>query len=184
MRFLERLEARRGLPIVDAAAADETIARVRTLATAGWRLVELTLRHPNSIGVLAEVVAASPATMMIGAGTVRSPAQLDAALAAGAQFAVSPGCTPRLLAHAASCGVPFVPGVATASEVMLCVEHRFDLLKLFPAATLGLATVDALRGPFPEVRYVATGGINAETADTWLAHPAVAAVAGSWLAPF
>jgi 2-dehydro-3-deoxyphosphogluconate aldolase/(4S)-4-hydroxy-2-oxoglutarate aldolase len=120
----------------------------------------------------------------VGAGTVLNAAQLDQAVNAGAQFIVSPGSTPALLDRAAETGTWLIPGVATASEVLLALERGLTLLKLFPAAALGgPAAVKALAGPFPDVRFVPTGGISAANLADYLSLPAVSAVGGSWMVP-
>jgi 2-dehydro-3-deoxyphosphogluconate aldolase/(4S)-4-hydroxy-2-oxoglutarate aldolase len=116
----------------------------------------------------------------VGAGTVTSPTQAEAALAAGARFLVSPGTTPRLLD--ALRGAPFLPGVATASEVLALLERGIELAKFFPAeASGGVAAVQALGGPFPQMRFCPTGGIDATKAEAYLELPNVASVGGSWM---
>jgi 2-dehydro-3-deoxyphosphogluconate aldolase/(4S)-4-hydroxy-2-oxoglutarate aldolase len=109
---------------------------------------------------------------------------LERASALGAAFAVSPGVSADLLTAAAITDMPFAPGIQTASDLVTCVNRGFDVVKFFPAVPAGgLAALNALSGPFPEVRYCPTGGIGAANAAEWLAHPKVAAVGGSWVAP-
>jgi 2-dehydro-3-deoxyphosphogluconate aldolase/(4S)-4-hydroxy-2-oxoglutarate aldolase len=121
---------------------------------------------------------------IVGAGTVLTPAQLQHVKDAGAQFAVSPGVTARLLTAACELEVALLPGVATASEVQLALEFDYERLKFFPAAAAGgPAVLQALYGPFPQVRFCPTGGIQAQSALAYLTLPNVACVGGSWLAP-
>jgi len=120
----------------------------------------------------------------VGAGTVLNRAQLDQAVAAGAKFLVSPGATPDLLAAAADCPVPYLPGVATAGEAMALAERGLTLLKFFPAEPAGgIAYLKALAAPLPDIRFCPTGGIGLKNASTYLALPNVICVGGSWVAP-
>jgi 2-dehydro-3-deoxyphosphogluconate aldolase/(4S)-4-hydroxy-2-oxoglutarate aldolase len=113
-----------------------------------------------------------------------TPQDLERAAKLGAAFAVSPGVTPELLAAAREGDLPFAPGIQTASDLIACVVRGFELVKFFPAIPAGgLAALNALSGPFPQVRYCPTGGIGEANAQEWLAHPKVAAIGGSWIAP-
>ena len=121
---------------------------------------------------------------VVGIGTVLTPADLARAAAIGAQFALSPGATPELLDAAAAGDLPFMPGVATASELMQAMVRGFGTVKFFPAATMGgIPALRALGGPFPSARFCPTGGVGASNAAEWLAVPNVVAVGGSWLTP-
>jgi 2-dehydro-3-deoxyphosphogluconate aldolase/(4S)-4-hydroxy-2-oxoglutarate aldolase len=161
----------------------DAVPLARALARGGIRAIEVTLRTPVALQAIGEIARGVP-EVRVGAGTVRSPAELDAALSAGAAFAVSPGQGPELLRAAAGTPVPFVPGVATASDVMACLTAGFRELKLFPAAAAGgLPLLRSLAAPFPEVAFCPTGGITAANAQAYLDDPAVFAVGGSWLAP-
>ena len=113
-----------------------------------------------------------------------TPDDLQRAEGLGAAFAISPGFSIELLHAAASGNLPFVPGIQTASDLLSCVTRGYDLVKFFPAVPAGgLATLNALGGPFPNVRFCPTGGIGEADAAQWLAHPRVVAVGGSWVAP-
>jgi 2-dehydro-3-deoxyphosphogluconate aldolase/(4S)-4-hydroxy-2-oxoglutarate aldolase len=115
---------------------------------------------------------------------VLTPADLALAAEVGAAFAISPGMSRDLLQAAAAGNLPFVPGIQTASDLLACVTHGFELVKFFPAVPAGgLAMIDALAGPFPTVRFCPTGGIGEANVAQWLAHPKVVAVGGSWIAP-
>ena len=121
---------------------------------------------------------------IVGAGTVLDPLTLDAALDAGARFIVSPGLTEPLSKAAIDRGVAYLPGVATAGDIMRGLDLGLDRFKFFPAeAAGGLKALSALSAPFGEVRFCPTGGIREETASEWLAHPAVLSIGGSWIVP-
>jgi 2-dehydro-3-deoxyphosphogluconate aldolase/(4S)-4-hydroxy-2-oxoglutarate aldolase len=121
---------------------------------------------------------------LIGAGSVLRPEQVDLALAAGARFIVTPGLSAAVVRACAQQHVPLIPGVATATEICAALDAGIATVKLFPAEPLGgVAVLDALHGPFPDVRFVPTGGIGPEQLPAYLAHPAVSAVGGSWMAP-
>ncbi len=176
---------RRGpvIPVVtiDDAALAPPLARA--LLSGGIEVIEVTLRTPAALDAIRAIRAEVP-EILVGAGTVTTPAQLAQAEAAGAAFAVSPGVTPRLLDAARFADVPLLPGVATPGDVLLLVERGLGLAKLFPAELVGgVALLRALFGPFPEVRFCPTGGIDAGNAPAYLALPNVLCVGGSWLAP-
>jgi 2-dehydro-3-deoxyphosphogluconate aldolase/(4S)-4-hydroxy-2-oxoglutarate aldolase len=140
----------------------------------------VTLRTPAALEALA-AMARVPG-MLVGAGSVVTPDQADAAVAAGARFVVSPGFSEAVLARCRALGVPALPGVATAGEIMRALEAGVDVVKLFPAAQLGgPAGVRSLAAPFPGVRFVPTGGVGPGNLAEYLAIGAVAAVGGSWM---
>lgn len=121
---------------------------------------------------------------VVGIGTVLTPADMRRTVASGARFALSPGATPALLDAAVASPIPFLPGVATASELMQAMARGFQTAKFFPATTAGgLAGLKALAGPFPTARFCPTGGITEANMAEWLAQPNVVAVGGSWLTP-
>lgn len=171
------------IPVYSPAGVDEGVATAQALARGGLPVIEVTLRTPAALAALAAMVEALP-DAIIGAGTVLDPAQYDAATRAGAKFVVSPGATPRLLAAAAANGVPFLPGVHTASELMAGLDAGLDTFKFFPAVPAGgVAMLQAFAGPFPQVRFCPTGGITPATAPGFLALPNVLCIGGSWLTP-
>lgn len=154
----------------------------RALVDGGLPIAEVTLRTPAGIAAIAAL--ASSGTVLVGAGTVTSVRQVDAAVTAGARFVVSPGCDPAVVRRCHEHGVVCLPGVATPTELMLALGLGCTTVKLFPAETVGgLGMVRALAGPFPEVRFVPTGGITAALAPAYLADPAVLAIGGSWMVP-
>lgn len=154
----------------------------RALHEGGLRIVEVLRRTSAALECVRAMRAEVPG-LAVGVGTVTTPADIDAGLAAGASFLVTPGLTPALLAAARGLPVPFLPGIATASELMQALEADIGTCKLFPASVLGTAQLAALAGPFPQARFCATGGISADNAAAFLAQPNVATVGLSWLAP-
>lgn len=166
--------------VVNDVGQAEPIARA--LVAGGLRVLEVTMRTPAALAAIAAMKRVEGA--IVGAGTVLNPAQLDAALAAGAEFVVSPGLTEPLGRAALACGIPFLPGIANAGDIMRGLDLGLTHFKFFPAvASGGLTALKALAGPFGECRFCPTGGVTARTAPDWLAHPAVLCVGGTWLVP-
>ena len=164
----------------------EDVAHAAPIAAAlvagGLRVLEVTLRTAAALEVIAEMAKVDGA--IVGAGTVLNPADLDAALKAGAQFIVSPGLTDPLARAAIGSGIPFLPGTANASDLMRGLDLGLDRFKFFPAtAAGGLPALKALAAPFGNVRFCPTGGITEATAPDWLAEEAVLCVGGSWIVP-
>jgi len=152
------------------------------LMDGGLATAEVTLRTPSALEAIKEL-AALPG-MVVGAGTVVTPEQAASAVAAGAQYIVSPGFSRAVSAECAALGVPLIPGAVTATEIMAALEAGHRLVKFFPAeASGGIPTLKALSAPFADVRFVPTGGITALTLDDYLRVPSVAAVGGTWIAP-
>ncbi len=171
------------VPVLTVEDPASAVPLARALVAGGLGVLEVTLRTPKALeaarAIMAEVEGA-----VVGIGTVLTPEALRAAQRAGARFAVSPGATPDLLAAAAAEGLPYLPGAATASEVMALVERGYATLKFFPAESAGgVAALRALAAPFGRVRFCPTGGIDAGKAPGYLALANVLAVGGSWVAP-
>lgn len=165
--------------IVDDPAHAAPLARA--LVAGGLPLLEVTLRTPAALEVIAEMARVPGAK--VGAGTVLNPADLDAALAAGAQFIVAPGLTEPLARAAITAGAPFLPGITNAGDIMRGLDLGLDRFKFFPAvASGGLPVLSALAAVFGSLRFCPTGGITAATAPEWLAKPFIDCVGGSWLA--
>ncbi|WP_083975897.1 bifunctional 4-hydroxy-2-oxoglutarate aldolase/2-dehydro-3-deoxy-phosphogluconate aldolase [Kitasatospora azatica] len=151
------------------------------LASGGAGCAEVTFRTPDAEQVLK--VMAAHGGLAVGAGTVVTPEQAERAVAAGARFVVSPGYDEDVVAKCRELGVPVVPGIASATELMRAMRDGLDTVKLFPAESIGgLRTLRALAAPFPRVRFVPTGGIGPAELAGYLAEPAVLAVGGSWMA--
>jgi 2-dehydro-3-deoxyphosphogluconate aldolase/(4S)-4-hydroxy-2-oxoglutarate aldolase len=176
-----QLSSCRVLPVIVARDVESTVRLAQSVWNGGMRAVEITLRTPVALESLREVKSALP-DMLVAAGTVTSPANLQLAIEAGADFCVSPGLTQTLLRTAKEQGVQLLPGVATASEVMLGMEHGYALFKLFPAtAAGGLALLESLAGPFPTARFCPTGGLNSDNFRSFLALTNVFCCGGSWM---
>jgi 2-dehydro-3-deoxyphosphogluconate aldolase/(4S)-4-hydroxy-2-oxoglutarate aldolase len=170
------------LPLLTVDDVASAVAAARALVRGGLRAIEVTLRTPAALDAIAAIRAAVPDAQP-GAGTVLTPAQMDAAARAGALFAVSPGSTPELVAASRAAQLPWLPGVATASELMLGIAAGLTTFKLFPAASAGTALLRSWHGPFPHARFCPTGGVDYGNATEWLALPNVLCVGGSWIAP-
>jgi 2-dehydro-3-deoxyphosphogluconate aldolase/(4S)-4-hydroxy-2-oxoglutarate aldolase len=177
------LDAAPVIPVVTVNDARRAVPLALALARGGIRAIEMTLRTPAALDAIRAIASEAPETLL-GAGTVLNGRDLDDAVRAGARFAISPGSTPALLAAAKGAPIPFLPGVATASEIMSAFESGFDHLKFFPANVLGgIEALKAFAGPFPKLRFCPTGGITAANAPDYLALANVACVGGSWLTP-
>jgi 2-dehydro-3-deoxyphosphogluconate aldolase/(4S)-4-hydroxy-2-oxoglutarate aldolase len=171
------------IPVIVLERLQDAVPLARALVEGGVRVLEVTLRTPVALECIAAIAAQVPEAL-VGAGTVRSPADARRARAAGACFAVSPGYTTEVAAACRDLGLPLLPGVATASEVMQALAEGHDFLKFFPAtAAGGVPMLKALGGPFPDVRFCPTGGITARTAPEFLALANVPVCGGSWLTP-
>jgi 2-dehydro-3-deoxyphosphogluconate aldolase/(4S)-4-hydroxy-2-oxoglutarate aldolase len=165
--------------VVDDPANAQPLAEA--LVAGGLPLLEVTLRTPAALEVIAEMTRVPGA--IVGAGTVLNPADLAAAVAAGAQFIVSPGLTTPLAEAAIAARLPFLPGVANAADIMRGLDLGLSRFKFFPAVPSGgLPVLSALAAVFGAVRFCPTGGISAATAADWLAKPFVDCIGGSWLA--
>lgn len=164
---------------------EDALPLADALLTGGIRAIELTLRTPSAIKSLGAIKRHAP-RMLVGAGTVLTPEQVTQARDAGADFAVAPGCNPRVLATAAEAGFPFAPGIATPSDIEVAIGYDCQILKFFPAEPSGgLSYLKKMTDPYAHLglRYIPLGGVNAGTAAGWLADPIIAALGGSWLAP-
>jgi len=180
MRVTDVLRGHRVVPVVvleDPASADDLGA---ALVAGGLPVAEVTFRTPGAGEVLRRL--AQRDDLAVGAGTVRTAEQVDLAHEAGARFVVSPGLSAAVVRRCQALDLPVIPGVSTASEIMAALDLGLETVKFFPAeACGGLPTIKALSAPFPQVRFVPTGGVTAQNAPAYLAHPAVAAVGGSWM---
>ncbi|GAA3042384.1 bifunctional 4-hydroxy-2-oxoglutarate aldolase/2-dehydro-3-deoxy-phosphogluconate aldolase [Streptosporangium longisporum] len=171
------------VPVVVIDDVETAVPLARALVAGGLPVIEVTLRTDAALEAIARIAAEVP-DAVIGAGTIRGAADVAAAVAAGSRFLVSPGTTPGLVDAMESSGVPFLPGVATASEVMALADRGVSEMKFFPAeAAGGLPYLKALGGPLPQVRFCPTGGIKPDTAPAYLALPNVGCVGGTWLTP-
>lgn len=173
----------RRAPVIPVLVLDGSLdpaALAATLVEAGLPVIEVTLRTPHALDAIRAMAKVSGA--IVGAGTVLNAGQLAVATEAGARFIVSPGLTAPLADEAGAVGIPFLPGVATAGDIMRGLDLGLDRFKFFPATSSGgIPALKALAAPFGNARFCPTGGITAETAGDWLALDPVLCVGGSWL---
>jgi 2-dehydro-3-deoxyphosphogluconate aldolase/(4S)-4-hydroxy-2-oxoglutarate aldolase len=170
------------IPVLVIEDAGNAAPIAEALVRGGLPVLEVTLRTDAALDVIREMKQVEGA--VVGAGTVLNPADLDAALAAGSEFIVSPGLTEPLGKAAIGSGIPFLPGTANAGDIMRGLDMGLTRFKFFPAeASGGIAALKAIAAPFGQVRFCPTGGINQQTAKDWLALDAVLCVGGSWLVP-
>jgi len=171
------------IPVLTIEKASDAVPLARALVAGGLKVLEITLRTPAAIEAI-ELIAREVANAVTGAGTVLNARDWDRAAKAGAQFIVSPGLTDPLIKVAADSPLAFLPGVATAGELMRGLDAGLGHFKFFPAETSGGApALKALYGPFSDVRFCPTGGITAKSAPDYLALPNVVCVGGGWVAP-
>ena len=171
------------IPVIVLDHLDDAVPMARALVAGGVRVLEVTLRTPVALQCMQAITQAVPEAI-VGAGTVRSLADVQAAKQAGCQFAVSPGYSRELGLACRDIGLPLLPGVATASEIMAAQADGYSFLKFFPAvAAGGVALLKSWAGPFGDVMFCPTGGITPELAPQFLALPNVAVCGGSWLIP-
>lgn len=167
--------------VIDDAAHAEPLARV--LLASGVGTIEVTLRTPAALDAIRAIANGVP-ELIVGAGTVLTLDDLEAAIEAGARYALSPGGTPKLLKAARNAKIPFIPGVATSSEIMRGLDLGYSCFKFFPAEQLGgVAALKAQGGPLPAAKFCPTGSITPEKAPAYLALDNVLCVGGSWVAP-
>lgn len=170
------------MPVVLDRLAD-AVPVARALVAGGLPAIEVTLRTEVALDAIRAIADEVP-EILVGAGTIVSPAQAKQASDAGARFLVSPGSTPTLLGAMADTGLPYLPGIATVSEVLAVLEAGRTEMKLFPAAASGgVAFLRSIASPVPVARFCPTGGITADSAADYLALPNVGCVGGSWLTP-
>ncbi len=168
------------VPVIVAEDADLVRGLAAALKTGRLPVAEVTFRTPAALAALG--LLAEDGDIVVGAGTVTRPEQVDLARDAGARFVVLPGFSARVVDRCRELGMPVVPGISTATDVISALDHGCELLKFFPAeASGGLEMIRALQGPFPQVRFIPTGGVNAANAGAYLRLPSVVAVGGSWM---
>lgn len=182
MNTLELAQHGPVIPVIVIDRLEDAVSMAQALVAGGVKVLEVTLRTPvalQAISAMAQVPGA-----IVGAGTIRSAADARAAKAAGAVFGVSPGYTAEVGAACREVGLPLLPGVATAGEVMAAQADGLSFLKFFPASAAGgIPMLKALAGPFPDVVFCPTGGISLATAPEFLGLPNVKVCGGSWLTP-
>lgn len=171
------------LPVLNIERVDDAVPLARALVSGGLPVLEVTLRSAAALDAIARIRTELP-EVMVGAGTVLTPSDLADVAAAGAVFAISPGATDALYAAAERSSIPYVPAIATASELMRGLEFGHRRFKFFPAAAAGgIAALKAFAGPFPQAKFCPTGGIDRHSAGGYLALGNVVTVGGSWMVP-
>lgn len=181
MALIKALAEYRVLPVITVADVENTVTLAHTLAAGGMKAVEITLRTPAALDAIAAIREAVP-ELVVASGTVTSAEDLHRAVDVGCRFHVSPGLTPRLLDAAREAEAELLPGVATPSEVMLGREYGLECFKLFPAVAVGgIGLLKALAGPFPQVAFCPTGGLNADNFRSFLALSNVVCCGGTWM---
>ena len=181
MLSMEQLTACGIVPVVVLNDADAAVPTARALLRGGINVMEITFRTAAAQAAMASVTAEAP-EMIVGAGTIINVQQARDAVAAGARFLVCPGSDPDIIQEAARLDVPVVPGVVTPSEIMQGLKLGIKVFKFFPAESYGgIKTIKALCGPFPQIRFIPTGGISQANAGEYFQNPKVQAVGGSWM---
>ncbi|MBR0800657.1 bifunctional 4-hydroxy-2-oxoglutarate aldolase/2-dehydro-3-deoxy-phosphogluconate aldolase [Bradyrhizobium jicamae] len=171
------------VPVISIDSISNAVPLARALAAGGLSVIEITLRTAASLDAI-RAIASEVESVVVGAGTIIQPAQLEAATRAGARFAVSPGYSNRLLDAAEASEIPLLPGVASASEALNLIERGYRLAKFFPAESAGgVDFLSSLASPLPQLRFCPTGGITRQIAPRYLELTNVLCVGGSWMAP-
>ena len=178
--MIDRLQSLKLIPVVALEDADDAEPLADALCAGGLSVAEITLRTDSAIDVIRRLGARDD--FLLGAGTVHSAEQAEEVVEAGSQFVVTPGFNPRTVAWCQEHNVPVFPGIATPTDLEMALEHHIDVVKFFPAETLGgVNTLKAFSGPYHNVRFIPTGGISASNLSDYLALPGVLACGGSWM---
>jgi 2-dehydro-3-deoxyphosphogluconate aldolase/(4S)-4-hydroxy-2-oxoglutarate aldolase len=174
------IKAHRLLPVIEIQDVAQAEPLAAALMAGGLPVAEVTFRSkaaPEAVRLMRKTPG-----LCVGAGTIINVEQAELAISSGAQYLVSPGCFPKVIAYAKSKGIPIFPGIATPTDIGTALECGIDVVKFFPAEAYGgLNTLKSLSGPFPQVRFVPTGGISEKNLASYLAHPKVLACGGSWM---
>jgi 2-dehydro-3-deoxyphosphogluconate aldolase/(4S)-4-hydroxy-2-oxoglutarate aldolase len=171
------------IPVIVIHHLEDAVPMAQALVDGGVKVLEITLRTPVALQCMAAIARHVPGAI-VGAGTIRTVADAQAARDAGCVFGVSPGYTRDIGYYCRNIGLPLLPGVSTGSEVMQANADGYFFLKFFPASAAGgIPMLKALAGPFPDVMFCPTGGITVETAPQFMALPNVKVCGGSWLTP-
>lgn len=177
---MSRVAATRLVPVVVVQDAKDAVPLAEALDAGGLECAEITFRSAAAVDAIRAM--AEDARVLVGAGTVLRPQQLEEAVGAGARFIVTPGFSQEIVRRARQVPVPVFPGVATATEIQMALDQGVEVVKFFPAEAMGgVPTLKALAGPFPMVRFIPTGGISEENLAQYLELKTVLAVGGSWM---
>ncbi len=181
--LITTLKSYKVLPVVTPPAPEQCVQLAQALAAGGIKAIEITLRNETAMEAL-KAVKESDVQIDVGVGTLTSARQVEAVAELGLDFGISPGVTPAVLQAAVDTGLRLIPGVTSPSEMMLGMEYGLETFKLFPAGAIGgYNLLKALSGPFPNISFCPTGGINLENARQYLDLPNVVCIGGSWMVP-
>ncbi len=181
----EKIKAARIVAVLSVNDKSAAVDLVKALSDGGIKAIELTLRTPNAFEC-ASAIAENADGILLGIGTVLTPEQAVEAKKRGADFAVSPGCNPRVIDAAQNAGLPFAPGIMTPSEIEQALEHGCRLMKYFPAGTSGgMKHLESMAAPYKHlgISFIPLGGLKLANMGEYLSSPLVAAIGGSWIAP-
>ncbi len=179
----KRIESIGVLPVVKITSAGDSENLAASLLAGDLPAVEITFRTDAAAESIARIRKKFP-DMLIGAGTVLTPDQVDLAVDAGAEFIVAPGFNPRIAQYCTKLKIPYIPGVNSPSQIELAMEHGLDVFKFFPAEAMGgIKMLKSLAGPYPELKFIPTGGISPDNLLGYLSLPSVLACGGSWISP-
>lgn len=181
MNVYQEIAKRKIVPVVALEEEKDALALADALIAGGLPVAEITFRTAAAEECI-RIIARERPGMLVGAGTIVSVDQAERAVAAGAKFLVTPGFSDEITAYAVERGLPIFPGVCTPTEIMLTLKYNLPVVKFFPAAQYGgLAAVKALNGPFPNLKFMPTGGVSAANVKEYLAYPNIVACGGSWM---
>ena len=181
MNIYEEIGKLKIVPVVALDDEKDAVALADALIAGGLPVAEITFRTAAAEGSIKAISQARP-DMLVGAGTITTLDQAKRAIAAGAKFLVTPGFSDEITAYAVEQGMPIFPGVCTPTEIMMTVKYNLPVVKFFPAGQYGgLATIKALNGPFPSLKFMPTGGVSASNLKEYLAYPNIIACGGSWM---
>ncbi len=182
-QLIDKLAAIKLVPVVTPYSVDSTVELARTLVAGGIHAIEITLRNELALEAT-QAVKASGIEIMLGVGTLTSAADVVDVAKIGVDFAVSPGVTPSILDAANNHKLNLLPGISSASDVLLGMEYGYNFFKVFPAeAVNGYALIKSLSAPFPQARFCPTGGINLTNINRYLSLPSIVCAGGSWILP-
>lgn len=171
------------VPVIKLEKVENAEKLAKALRDGGINCAEVTFRAAGADKVISRMVKAYP-DMLVGAGTVLTCEQADAAYAAGAKFCVAPGLNPKVVKHCLDSGIPFAPGLSSASEIEQAIELGLDFVKFFPAEQAGgLAYIKSVCGPYTSMRFMPTGGVSADNLNTYLSYDKIVCCGGSWIVP-
>lgn len=181
--LLDQLEEIGVMPVITIDNADDAVSLAKALQAGGIPCGEFTFRTSAAADAIQRVAEALP-DFLVGAGTVLNVEQGKAAVAAGSRFIISPGFSPQLASYCSFANVLYLPGIMTPTELMAALDHGINTVKFFPAKVAGgLPALKAMAAPFPQVRFMPTGGVNVDNLADYLSHPRIVSCGGSWLTP-